>query len=75
VTLNLIRALREKNAEKNAQLDATEAELAHFQAKADAREPRVNTIWSWAKDRRISNGIGQDFEWDLSNPRRFGSTS
>lgn len=57
--------------QKREALANAEAQLAEAQAQADAREPRVNALWNWAMSRRVSNGVGHDFEWDLSNPRQF----
>jgi hypothetical protein len=61
--------------EARAQQEKVAAELEELQKKADAREPKVNALWNWAMSRRVSNGVGHDFEWDLSNPRHFGSST
>ena len=65
----LSRHLFKRQQETAATLDTVETELQELQAAADAREPRINSLWNWAMSRRIRNGVGDDFEWDLSNPR------
>jgi hypothetical protein len=49
------------------------SELARLKAQADAREPKINLLWAWARTAKIRNGVGDDFEWSLDNPRRRGS--
>lgn len=61
--------------ERREEQDRIQEQLTKLQAEADAREPRVNALWRWARSRKVTNGIGGDFEWDLSNPRRFGEAT
>lgn len=59
------RAHREK-------IDQIEKDLVAAKAEADKREPRVNALLAWLNARRVSNGIGHDFEWTLQHPRGAG---
>jgi len=54
-------------------IDQIEEDLVAAKVVADEREPHVNALWLWLTSRRVSNGIGRDFEWTLANPRRSGA--
>lgn len=59
---------------RNSSVKLDEIEKNYQEAKriADAREPRIHALVSWMLARRVSNGIGEDFEWTLDSPRRLG---
>lgn len=65
-------SLFDERRERKEKIDQIEKELVAAKAEADKREPRVNALLAWLNARRVSNGIGHDFEWTLQNPRGTG---
>lgn len=64
-------SLFDERRERRRKVDKAIEELAEAKAVAEAREPHVNALWEWLTSRRMSNGIGVDFEYTL-RPRRMG---
>jgi hypothetical protein len=65
-------SLFSERRERRQKVDKAIEEIAQAKDVADAREPHVNALWEWLTSRRMTNGIGVDFEYTLARPRRSG---
>jgi len=59
-----------KRAEGSRRLAEAEVTIEQLFSKSVAQTQQVDLLTAWLDARRLSNGLGQDFEWTLSQPRK-----
>lgn len=64
---------RKRRDEESARLEAANRQADSALALVEAQQPRVNALSEWFEERRMTNGLGTDFNYTFQARRSRGA--